>query len=170
MARRFSNRTVTRTKRGNVWFITDVTAVNVPAATKVLLASFNAAALALRPFTIIRTHLTVQWDSDQQVATESPVGAVGEIIVSDQAVGIGATAIPDPISQADAPWFVWQGLITHFDFGSAVGFSRMGNQYIIDSKAMRTVGNNEDKAIVATNTSGVGGDITIIGRRLVKLL
>jgi len=172
MARRFSNRRpIVSAKRGNVWIGVDISATVVGAGTKVLLGIYNAAALALRPFTVVRTRLIVHWSTDQFSATEKPVGAMGMIVVSDQATGIGATAVPDPISQSDAPFFVWEGLVSEFTFATAIGFSvRGGEVTVVDSKAMRMVGNNEDVAIVGTNTSSVGADIVVIGRQLVKLL
>ncbi len=160
-----------RTKRGNVWLGVDISSTAIPGNTKVLLGSFDVVALAHRPFTIIRTYMQVLWTTDQLAAGETPVGAVGHIVVSDQAIGIGATAVPDPISQPDAEWHVWQGLVVDFQFGSAIGFQAdAGHQYSVDSKAMRKVSNNQDVAFVGTSTSADGGIVTAVGRILVKLL
>jgi len=159
--------------RTSEWLFVDVDSVLVGGAANVLVASFNAAALAARPFTIVRTYLEVLWRSDQGAASEQPLGALGFIIVNEQAVAAGGGSIPDPMADANASWYVWQGLISEFVFASAVGFNEgaaAGSRYHIDSKAMRKVSVNEDLAIVVENTAAaaIGGVISIQGRMLIK--
>ena len=174
MARRSFGQRVVRSKsdRGNVWLGLDLGPTTIAPNTLVLTLSLTAAEMLLRPFTVIRTHLEVSWQSDQGGATENPHGALGIIVVNDQALGIGASAIPDPLNQPDAPFFVWQGLQTQFTFGSGVGFDAdAGSRYAVDSKAMRKVGNNEDIAVMVANANTAhGADVGIKGRMLVKLL
>ncbi len=159
-----------RSSRQPLWLGADLAPTVIASGGKTLLTSLNAAALALRPFTIIRTRLLLHLDTDQGAASESPNGAYARMVVNDQAVGIGSTAIPGPLTNADAPWFVYEGMISNFVFASAVGAdSHAGFWVTIDSKAMRKVGNNEDLVSVVELNPTFGGIINVIGRTLVKL-
>ena len=63
-------------RRETVWFGDVYTNTAVAAAnTAVLLSSLNAAALALRPFTIVRTRGQLSIRTDQTAATEQQVGS-----------------------------------------------------------------------------------------------
>ncbi len=164
-------RQMVRSQRSNVWLFWEVNPVVVAAASSVLVASLNAAALALRPFTVIRTHLVFHAETDQSAASELNQGAMGMVVVSDQASATGAGATPNPIGNADAPWFVYQPWIDSFLLGDATGFiESTGIQYDVDSKAMRKVGINEDIIMEVENGSAAAGaTITVQGRVLVKL-
>jgi len=59
-----------------------------------LIGTFSAAALALRPFTIVRTVGFLGIRSDQAVADESYDVALGMAIVSDQASAAGINSVP----------------------------------------------------------------------------
>ena len=174
MARRVVGRRFERTKRGNVWFsLTGQTGpIAITAGNNVLLSSLNAAALALRPFTIVRTRGIVRWSSDQIAANEDPFGAVAAIVVSDSASAAGVGSIPTPITQSNADFFVYQPISTNFTFVSAVGVDADGGSVsTFDSKAMRKVGIDDDIAWVAENANAAdGASIVVIGRMLVKLL
>ena len=157
-------------KRIVTWINAELAPTAIPSASKILLSTLNAAALALLPFTVVRTQLEVLWESDQLAASELVQGALGSIVVSDQAVGQGVNAIPGPHTNADAPWFVYQGMIESFLFATGVGFnSRGGQRYKIDSKSMRKVSKNEDIAFVGETLSSLGATITMQGRMLIKL-
>ncbi len=170
MARGRRTHVVGRSDRQPVWFGINLQVTTVPGASAILIGSLNAAALLLRPFTVVRTHILVSWSSDQVAASEISNGAFGTIVVSEQALAAGVASIPDPIGEADAPFFTWQAFSQQFLFADATGFESAGwSQYEIDSKAMRKVGNNEDIAFVATNAAALGGQIELIGRMLVKL-
>ncbi len=129
---------------------------------------------ALRPFTIVRTRILVGIVSDQSIASEVQIGAVGMAVVSDQAEAIGITAVPTPITDmASDLWFVHQLLFNEFTFLDATGFQDQSmRQYAIDSKAMRKVQDGEDVILSAESSSsaGTGGfTLAIGGRILVKL-
>ena len=142
MARRTFVRT--GTKRTSIWVGFGFSRAAVAGSTDVLLTVASAALLALRSFTIVRTRLTVLFESDQNAVTERPTGFLGAIVVKDQAVAIGITALPVPGTDADASWFLWQGMMNSHVFGSAVGFDgNAGSFYEIDTKSMRKVGINE---------------------------
>ncbi len=73
-----------RMRRETLWFNGVATSTNLAAAnTAALTAELNAAALALRPFTVVRTR--VEWSvvSDQRVATEFFDAAMGWAVVTD---------------------------------------------------------------------------------------
>ncbi len=156
--------------RQMVWIGINTTPVSIGSAGGQFLSSLNAAALALRPFTVIRTRARISLVSDQTAATELARGAYGRMVVSDQASGVGATAIPFPVNNSDAPWFVWEPILHNFVVNTAVGFESPGGTITeIDSKAMRKVGNNEDLVSMFELVSANGCIISVVGRTLVKL-
>ena len=172
MARRSSRHIAQmRARRESVWGSIEIVESSIAANTQALLGQLTAGFLLLRPFTVVRTHLQVHWRTDQLTATETPLGALGIVVVNDQAAAIGVTAIPDPMANGDAPFYVWQAVIDDFIFVTGTGVATPGGmQYATDSKAMRKVGANEDIAVTAANVSaGDGAIISIIGRMLVKL-
>ncbi len=173
MTRHMRSRTITARKRESQWIqlCPTTTASNVAAATSVLIGSLSAGALALRPFTVVRTRFQAWWAGDQVAASEEPFAALGLIVVSDQASAAGVASIPSPISDADGDWFVYENLQSSVLFATASGFSGSeGKSSAVDSKAMRKVGPNEDIAVVVENGSSVfGGQIIVCGRMLVKL-
>ncbi len=158
-------------KRSSTWAFLSVPLVNVAADASVLLTQFNAAALALRPFTIVRTHLMLHVASDQQVADEHVRGALGLGVVSEDAAAAGAGSIPDPFADADFGWFVWQPFINEFLFITGSGIQEpAGSTYTVDSKAMRKVGLAETMVIMFEEAEGSAGlNVSLIGRMLLKL-
>ncbi len=156
--------------RTSVWAGFDLTVQVIAANASVLLFTWNAAALALRPFTIVRTHLLIGWSSDQTAASETPAGVIGGMVVSDKAAAAGIASVPSPITEASEDWFFYQPVMHDFVFISGVGTNSDGNnQYMVDSKAMRKVGIAEDLAIVVQETGVFGATVSIIGRMLLKL-
>jgi len=130
---------------------------SVGAATAVLQSSLNAAALALRPFTIVRTRGTLHVDSDQNAATEIPFGALGFAVVSDQASAIGVTAVPTPIVDAGSSlFFSWTPWTCMLRFADATGIQYSPNTFEFDSKAMRKVEVGED--LIVSFENGSAGD------------
>ena len=92
------------------------------------------------------------------------------ITTTSEAVAIGETAIPSPVQDPDAKWFVYRPLQSEFTFLSSVGFVEpAGSNYEVDSKAMRKVGINEDVAIQVEEVNAVGAILSTTGRMLVKL-
>ena len=171
MARR-PLRIVRPSRREMVWFGAGFGAITVSVAAT-LLTSLNAAALALRPFTIIRTRLAIAWDSDQAAATEGGAGVFSMQVVSDSAVAAGVTAVPTPLTETDSDYFVYKPVNFGIVVLDATGFvqSPIGDkdQFEVDSKAMRKVGLDEDVSVVLQTRSAVGSVISVEGRFLVKL-
>ncbi len=169
MARRGHRNFVRPAPKSKIWLGANVAGAAIAGNTTVLFSVLNATALALRPFTILRTRMLISWSSDQSVASETAVGSYGRIIVKEKASGIGATAIPNPTSDTDADWLVYQGLLRDFLFKSAVGFDDANSYYTIDSKAMRKVGPTDDLIGVVDNDSADGALFTARGRTLIQL-
>ena len=155
------------------WFFIDESATTLAtASSSALIGQLNAAGLAMRPFTVIRTYLDLLLISDQVAASEFQQAAIGMAVVSDQAIAIGITAVPTPFTDAGSDlWFVHQFMSASFLFASGVGFDGSdGRGYNVDSKAMRKVNADQDLAIVIERSSlGAGVDVIVAGRFLVKL-
>ena len=170
MARRRFVRS-SKSGRTSIWVGINLAPVNVGANTGVLLGSLNAAALDLRPFTVVRTRFQFHHASDQVSGNERYSGAMGFVVVSDQAVGQGVNSIPDPVSNPDGTYYVYEAFMGDFFFSSSSGFESHGGSWKdVDSKAMRKVGSNEDVAIVIKNQDATYGfDAGLMGRMLIKL-
>ncbi len=136
----------------------------------VLLGVANAALLALRPFTIVRTRGLFHLSSDQSATSEVSSGAMGAIVVEEEAADAGIASLPTPVSEPNASYFLYEPYIHELQVSTAVGFeSPAGTNIFFDSKAMRKVGISQDIVIVAENTGSPGSLITIEGRMLIKL-
>ena len=154
------------------WFEILSTQTTLTAIGGTLIASLTADEKLERPFTIVRTHLEVQFGSDQIAASETQFGAVGMAVVSDQAAAAGVSAVPTPDTDAASDlWFLHQYLQNTVDFGDATGFIMQGDRrYQIDSKAMRKVNDSEDVILVAElNNIGGGQIVGVSGRFLIKV-
>ena len=152
-----------------VWASAGFTPAAVAGSAAALLASANAALLALRPFTIVRTHLLLSFATDQRSADEHPNGAFGAVVVKETAVAIGVTAVPTPIAEPNAEYWVYQGLDANFAFTTGTGYRNIQVHFPIDSKAMRKVNVDDDIAFVMENRSAVGSELGVEGRFLLKL-
>ena len=156
-------------KRLTSWFQFLPASVNMTAPGGTLVFSLNAAALALRPFTIVRSRFEVELASDQAAVIEVQRAALGIAVVSDQAVAVGVTAIPTPITDMGSDlWLLHQ--IIFADESSLTDRTRSATRVSIDSKAMRKVDIGQDIVIVSEISSiSSGADLTVGGRMLVKV-
>ena len=154
-------------KRKTLWLQFAPISASLTATGGILYFSLNAAALALRPFTIVRTKWEAFITSDQAAAVEDQVAGMGLAVVSDEAVAVGVSAVPTPISELGSSlWFMHKILMSA---GSNVNEGRVGFQYTVDSKAMRKVEVGQD--IVAVGEFSAAGDgllLTMGGRILIK--
>ncbi len=142
------------------------------ASSAAILNAGGAGVLALRPFTIVRTHITWFLKSDQTAALEIQQAAFGLVVVSDQAAGIGITAVPTPFSEIDSDVFQAYGFIMQsFTFVTGSGIQTPGGTMaVIDSRGMRKVEQGTQIITVAENsTASAGTQILAAGRVLVKL-
>ncbi len=129
---------------------TDASFITVNAATSILVATLIASTAA--PETVRRTRGVLGWKSDQNAASEDPVGAFGICVVSEPAATAGVASVPTPFTDFDSDlWFVHQFMGVDHTFGSAVGFNQVANWYDIDSKAMRVVSEDERLVLVVEN-------------------
>ncbi len=161
---------VASTKRLTSWFFFTPVEVTFTAGGGTLIFSLNAAALALRPFTIVRSHFLAMIRSDQAAAIERQVGAWGMAVVSDQATAVGVTAIPTPITDMGSDlWFTYQSLMAHHQ--EITDRSEPVEIYKTDSKAMRKVDIGQDLVVVGELASGqsAGFILNLMGRMLVKV-
>jgi len=161
-------------RRETLWIgDTATTPVGLAGAnTAVLINSLGALALALRPFTIVRTRGVVVVRTDQIAASEDVDLAYGQVVVSDQAVAIGITALPTPSTDSDSDlFFVYERLMNSFFFGTGVGFDgKMFVEREIDSRAMRKVEDGQDLVAVAeTGVSSSGVVFAQFSRTLIKV-
>ena len=119
--------------------------------------------------TVMRTRGLLHISSDQAAAEESQIGAFGMCVVTDQALTIGVTALPGPVSDADDDiWFVWQPIVAS---GAAVLSGRLGWQYEIDSKAMRRIQEGKNVALMIENASAsnafeIGLALRLLSKRM----
>jgi len=106
--------------------------------------------------------------SDQAAAIELQVGAMGIAVVSDQAVAVGVTAVPTPITDmASNLWLLHQLIFA--DESNLTDRTRPQAAVSIDSKAMRKVEVGQD-IVLALEVSAIGGgaQFTVGGRMLIK--
>ena len=96
----------------------------------------------------------------------------GCCVVSDQAVAIGITAVPTPVTDSDSDLFhVFETMHAQFTFISGVGTMLDGvPNHPIDSKAMRKVEDGQD-LIEVVESSGISSGLNLksFSRVLVKL-
>ena len=174
MARRSSRvRFVRPAPKTKMWIGAGVGTTVITASAVQLISSLFAGSLLLRPFTILRTRMLISYELDQFVTGESTFGAYGRIVITDAASAIGATAVPDPgltTGNPEADWFVSQPCHAIVDNASSVGFQNGPQiQYVVDSKAMRKVGPDDDVVGMFSEENGKGAFLTTMGRVLIQL-
>ena len=171
MAVRRSHRGFNRgVRRETSWLSIPPVEASVNSSSVIALA-LTAEELAKRPFTIVRTHIEVFLQSDQAAATENQICAIGGAIVSDQALAIGVTAVPTPVTDIESDlWWFHQSLLGQFCIASGVGFEEpCGGRFVVDSKAMRKVNDDQDAIIVIeASSAGFGAIVGALGRILIK--
>jgi len=155
---------------GGAPFIVSLTAVN----SVNLITNLNATALALRPFTVVRTRGQLNVRSDQAGASEAYGCSYGKAIVSEQAEAAGVASVPTPTLDSDSDlWFVYEMMLATIQLGTAVAFDgHAGVQRIVDAKAMRKVEDGQQLIGVVEGAGGAAGGGCIIAgfvRTLVKL-
>ena len=129
--------------------------VAVASTVSVLLASFDPNAAGLAKPTVVRTRGQVSVKPEAFTGDVDIVGAFGMCVVTDQAFGIGITAIPDPFDQAEWDgWFVWRSFSYHLEFSTAENILLGSWDFEVDSKAMRKVGDNETIVLMAQSQIG----------------
>ena len=170
MAFKRGTRVVSRsTRRLTSWFQFVPADTTLGGASVALVFSLNAAALALRPFTVVRSHFVVKVRSDQAAAIEQQNVGFGIAVVSDQAVAIGVTAVPTPITEMGSNlWF--QHALIFSDESALTDRTRPAVGKDLDSKAMRKVEIGQDIIVVLETSPSIGNGaiVTVGGRMLIK--
>ncbi len=162
-----------RNRRETLW-VSQVTTETVLAGapTVAILTALNAAGLALRPFTVIRDRGVIHLRSDQAGATETYGVGYGKCVVSDQAVLIGVTAVPTPVTDKSSDlWYLFESLFGRIEVSSGAGTgvpTETGKFLQYDSKAMRKVEEGQDLISVVENEIS-GCNVVVTGRTLIKL-
>ena len=160
-------------RRESLWLAGSWVTSTILSNAVVLITSLNAAALALRPFTIVRTRGWLALRSDQVANTEGQAVVYGNIVVSETAVTAGVASVPTPITEAQADFHVYEQLTAAFVISSAVGIdAAAGTQKPYDSKAMRKVDLGEDLIEVAeVPATGISEGVLLrtFNRILIKL-
>ncbi len=155
-------------KRQSVWGFLTPGNNTLTATGGTIVASLNAAALARRPFTIVRTHLEFMLRSDQSAAIEQQTCAFGMAVVSDEAVAAGVASVPTPITELGSDlWFLH--VIMFGDESKLTDRSSPATLRSVDSKAMRKVEEGQDIVFVAElGGTGAGLILSSGGRFLIK--
>jgi len=109
--------------------------------------------------TVIRTRGLFGIASDQVSSGEDQIGAVGICVVSEAAVSVGISAVPLPDSDAGWGGWLWHSYFAaRLSFASSIGFQpNMLVLTVIDSKAMRKVGDEDRLIMVVQNSSSSHG-------------
>ncbi len=110
--------------------------------------------------------------SDQVSSGEDQQVGFGTAIVSEQAIAIGVTAIPTPITDLDSDmWFVYERLMMSMQLSATASSWAPSNvERRIDSKAMRKVEEGEGLVgVVETGVSSAGVFVTVELSFLLKL-
>ena len=168
--RRFTGR---GQRRKTLWLelAAQTTVATVAANTISIHASYNAAALALRPFTVIRSVGALWVASDQEALTEAPFGAIGQVVVTDQAVTAGAASVPPPYTNSGSDWLFWLPFMGSTRVSTAVGFVAPDYVYYpYDQKGQRKVDLGQDVVHMIQNNAAAHGMRYVWSfRELIKL-
>ncbi len=161
-----------RSVRQTLWFASTLSQDTLASANSAAISfQLNAAALALRPFTVVRTRGFMQIESDQTSVQEDYSAAYGQIVVSDEAVAAGIASVPTPTSQSASDWHVYamqsQRLFVTTDVGRLLSTNMRSE---IDSKAMRKVDIGQDLiGVVEATALSAGVIVHSFQRILIKL-
>ena len=107
------------------------------------------------PLTLVRTRGVIQVQSDQAGASELQIGAVGVAIVTQAAITLGVTAMPDPVTFEDSG--IWQTYQAFAATTTAAAENPVQTLYHIDSKAQRKIETGEGLVAVVANLSAATG-------------
>ena len=118
--------------------------------------------------TVLRAVGGIAISSDQSIASESQVGAMGICVVSDRAVTVGISAIPDPVTEAsDDFWLLYVPFCQRSDLAIT---SPSSVWYPFDSSGKRKVMEGQTIVLVVANSSGSTGLQFAINLRLLTMV
>ena len=122
--------------------------------------------------TIARIRGDVSVYMDVGAADDSAVFGVGLIVGNDDAVSVGSTAFPSPVSDLDADW-IWHSFLSMRSLTATQGadFGGQARHREIDSKAMRRFKPNENLVAVGAVTIQSGSPtVDVMGAFRVLLM
>ncbi len=160
-------------KRQSIWLQFQPISVTLAAASAAqLVFVLNAAALALRPFTIVRTRGLMSVISDQAAATESQQVGLGVAVVSTQASAAGIASVPTAFLNMESDlFFVYENVFQTLRRSAAnPDDSLAAAVHRFDSKAMRKIDIGQDLAVTLENSAIASGSITIMAMRMLAKL
>ena len=137
-----------------------------------LLTFLSAEALALRPFTIVRTRGLLYLGTDQVAGTENQAAIYGEIVVQDTAAAVGIGSVPTPLAEGGSDFHVYEPIASRVSLVTAASMFHDGVSKEIDSKAMRKVDLGQTLlSVVETAPTGAseGVNFRSFSRTLIKL-
>ncbi len=105
--------------------------------------------------TLTRCHGEILASIDGPVATDALVVGLGLMVVTEEQLAVGATAIPNPSDDLDADWF-WHGFIPLSSQGSVQDQQNNVGRLTVDSKAMRKMKQTMSIALVIDNGTLTG--------------
>ena len=160
-----------RKRLSTVWVGVLIVPTGVAPSGSAVVGVLNAAALDLRPFTILRMRGVLFYSTDQVIADEGYGGAFGMIVVTDSAAAIGVTAVPTPLTETDASWVVWEPFFGQYyvNVGATGGKNESLQTRTFDSKSKRKVGHDDDVVVVFEADSTDGTIMAMKARMLVQL-
>ena len=158
-------------RREMVWLDTIVASVTLASPSAVaLVTTLNAAALAARPFTVVRSRGFLQVKSDQIAAQETFQVGYGQIVVTDIASAAGVASVPTPEVEVASDWQTYQWAAGALGFVTGAGIWNDGIFVEFDSKAMRKVDQGDDLIeVVEASSVSLGATVKIFNRTLIKL-
>ena len=126
---------------------------------------------ALGPFTVVRVRGAIYSRSDQTASTENAFGAVGFMVVREQARVAGIASLPTPIAEEfDDGFFVHQFFDAGIQVatGTQVGNISLPRMLEFDSKAQRKVSSDDAIVVTVENGDASGLAVLIKFRMLIK--
>ena len=136
------------------------------ANSQVLVANFTP---SVGDDTILRTVGSLYIRSDQLTTSEAQFGALGMAVANEQAVSVGITAVPHPITDIEIDqWFLYVPFCQRFAIsGTPADFEpNIYTEYKFDSKAKRVVQNGRQAVVVLQNSSSSGLTFSLVMRVL----
>ncbi len=124
--------------------------LSVAGAGATLISSFAAS----EPLTVIRNRGQVSVIPETFTADIEIVGAVGMIVVSEEAFAAGVASMPEPFSDGQADWLVWRSFAWRYEFADNTGTQFPNWTFEVDSKAMRKLGPNKRIVTIAESFEG----------------
>ncbi len=148
--------------------LVSVAPTNVPAASKVIIGSFQLT--EPNDITLMRTRGILHVVTDLP-STEEQVGAFGFMLVTETAFAAGVASIPGPVTNGNEDWPIWVPICQNsIQLGSTNFETSSGRQMVIDSKAQRVWEIGQRLVIMAENSHAAHAFDVMISLRILTRL